>query len=89
MVALTRDAQTYLVSAGDIVGTSYRVESVGQTDITVIYLPLNRRQTIAFSSISPEKARAPAAAAKAPPVSAPVPAPLPTTTLGTKAPTCC
>jgi hypothetical protein len=84
MVALTGGAKTYLVGAGDIVGAEYRVESIGRAEMTVTYLPLDRKQTIAFTSIAPEKAPVPPAASASPVTASP-----PTTTLGTQAPTCC
>ena len=83
-VALTHGGDTYVVAAGEVFGTSYRLEHIGSDHLTVTYLPLKRKQTIAFSSIPQER---PAAAAPSP--VAPVPAPAPKTTLGTPVPTCC
>jgi hypothetical protein len=84
IVALTRASQTYAISAGDMIGTSYRLEYVGSDHMTVTYLPLKQKQTIAFSSIPPDQ---PATVA-APPV-VPAPGPPSTTILGTQTPTCC
>ena len=83
LVALTRGSETYVVSAGDAIGTSYRLEHIGRDHIRVTYLPLALEQTIAFSSIAPDPPAAVAA-----PASAPAAKPTPTM-LGTQAPACC
>jgi hypothetical protein len=79
-IALTRGSYMYVISVGDMIGASYRLESLSSDHMTVTYLPLGQRQKIAFSSIPPEKPVAPAPAA---------PKPAPATSLGTPAPTCC
>ena len=84
MVALIRDSQTYMISPGDVIGTSYRLESVSSDHMIVTYLPLKQKQMIAFSSIPQDKA-----ATIAPPAITPAAKPPSTTILGTPAPTCC
>ncbi|MGZ8269441.1 MAG: hypothetical protein ACXW2A_15475 [Burkholderiales bacterium] len=79
-IALTRGSHMYVISVGDMIGASYRLESVSSDHLTVTYLPLKQRQTIALSSIPPDR---PAAVAPA------APKPAPATSLGTPAPTCC
>ena len=84
LVALTRGSETYLISIGEMIGPTYRLESVHSDHITVTYLPLKQKQTIAFSSIPPDKA-----ATIPPPSAVPAPSPPQTTILGTQVPTCC
>ena len=46
---LTRGEELIVVSAGDDVDRTYRVESLTATEIVFTYLPLNERQTIALA----------------------------------------
>jgi hypothetical protein len=45
-VFLTDGALVYRVAEGDVVKEAYRVESIGQTELIVTYLPLEERQII-------------------------------------------
>jgi hypothetical protein len=81
-IVLTRGSYMYVTSVGQMIGANYRLESVTPDHLTVTYLPLKQRQTIALSSIPPDR---PAAVAPAPAA----PKPAPATSLGTPAPTCC
>jgi hypothetical protein len=86
MLALTRGTDTYVIAAGDMIGTSYRLETISADHMTVTYLPLKQKQTIAYSSIRPDKS--PATTVTAPAV-VPAPAAPSRTPLGTQSPTCC
>jgi len=43
---LSRGDALLVVSAGDVIDTDYRIESLSTREIVVIYLPLNERQTL-------------------------------------------
>jgi hypothetical protein len=45
-VYLARGEQTYIASEGAELAGEYRVEAVGPTQLTLIYLPLNEKQTL-------------------------------------------
>jgi hypothetical protein len=40
----------HTVGVGDVVDNTYRVESITDTHMTLIYLPLNIRQTLSVGS---------------------------------------
>jgi len=52
-IILMKGDDIYLVKAGDALAGGYRVEEVGADYIKVTYLPLNKKQHVAFSSILP------------------------------------
>jgi hypothetical protein len=43
---LSKGDVPYTVSVGEVIDGVYRVEAVSETELTLIYLPLNTRQTI-------------------------------------------
>ncbi len=43
---LAKNAIPYLVSVGDVIDGKYRVEGVTEEELTLIYLPLNTKQTL-------------------------------------------
>jgi hypothetical protein len=45
-VLLLRGAQHFSVAAGESVGSQYRLERVGESEIVFTYLPLNVRQSL-------------------------------------------
>lgn len=45
-VYLARGEQTYIATQGGEVAGEYRVETIGPTQMTLIYLPLNEKQTL-------------------------------------------
>lgn len=49
-VFLQRGTKVHTVGVGDVVDGTYRVESITDTQMSVIYLPLNIRQTLAVGS---------------------------------------
>jgi hypothetical protein len=52
VVFLSQRDQTFAVSSGDTVSGSYRVEEIGPDVLTLIYLPLNERQTLNIGAIN-------------------------------------
>ncbi len=46
---IAQDARTYLAHAGDTV-LDYRVEEITPTQMTLVFLPLNEKQTLSFGS---------------------------------------
>jgi hypothetical protein len=55
-VYLTKDSQVYSATPGEVIEGVYRVIDVTAESIEVMYLPLNMKQQIAFSSIVPATA---------------------------------
>lgn len=49
-VFLRNGDQLLIVSQGEVVEGQYRVESISDTDVVLIYLPLNQRQVISMQS---------------------------------------
>ena len=49
-VFLSRGDQLLIVSQGEVVEGQYRVESISDGDVVLIYLPLNQRQVISMQS---------------------------------------
>ncbi|MBN3762256.1 hypothetical protein [Burkholderia sp. Ac-20365] len=49
-IFLSRGDQLLIVSQGDVVEGQYRVESISDGDVVLIYLPLNQRQVISMQS---------------------------------------
>ena len=45
-VLLQRGAQHFSVAAGEALGSQYRVESIGDSEILILYLPLNVQQAL-------------------------------------------
>jgi len=46
---LAKGEALLIVSAGDLLDNLYKVESLGQTEVVLTYLPLNQRQSIPIS----------------------------------------
>jgi len=46
VVFLTQDSKAYAVRVGEAVDESYRLESVSPTQLVLVYLPLNTKQTL-------------------------------------------
>jgi len=46
LVYLTQGTRAYSVSQGDTIDGTYRVESISPTQVTLVYLPLNIRQSL-------------------------------------------
>jgi hypothetical protein len=49
-VFLTDDEQNYIARLGDTIEDDYRVEAIGENGMTLTYLPLKRRQQLAFDA---------------------------------------
>ena len=45
-VYLAKGEQTYIATQGQVIGDDYRVEAIGPTQMTLIYLPLSEKQTL-------------------------------------------
>jgi hypothetical protein len=45
-VLLLRGAQHFSVAAGGALGSQYRVEKIGESEILILYLPLNVQQVL-------------------------------------------
>ena len=45
-ILLARDAESFSVKAGEEIDSDYRLESVANETLTIVYLPLNERQTL-------------------------------------------
>jgi hypothetical protein len=45
-ILLSRGAESFSVKAGDPIDNDYRLESVAGETLTIVYLPLNERQTL-------------------------------------------
>lgn len=45
-VFLVRGEEHFSVAAGDMLGADYRVEAVTDTEVVLVYLPLNARQRL-------------------------------------------
>ena len=45
-VLLLRGAQHFSVAAGEALGSQYRVEKIGESEILFLYLPLNLQQVL-------------------------------------------
>lgn len=54
--------------AGDVLAASFKVEAVGADNLSLLYIPLNEKRTISFSSMGPEPgtSQAPGASTPAP-----------------------
>jgi hypothetical protein len=52
-VHLTRDDKLYPVGVGDVLDAAFRVEGIKVDGLEVTYLPLKRKQFVAFSTIAP------------------------------------
>ncbi len=52
-VYLTKGDEIYTVRTGEVIAGSYRVDTLGADYIEVTYLPLDKKQNVAFSSILP------------------------------------
>src|SRR6266480_3166554 len=87
-VYVARGEEIFPVKEGDTLDGQYKVDSVGATEVSFIYLPSGARQTIQFSALreqeltapgGPPQARTPASASAFPPapVAKLVPAPAP------------
>jgi hypothetical protein len=50
LVFLTRDDRNYVVRLGDTIDGAYRVDEIGEHSMTLTYLPLDSRQSLAVSS---------------------------------------
>jgi hypothetical protein len=50
VVYLSKDDQAYSVSEGDVIDNLYRVGTIGATQITVTYLPLDIQQILSTES---------------------------------------
>lgn len=80
-ILLAKGDDVVAVRKGDTIDGAYRVESIGEAEITLLYLPLKHKETIPVSSSLPiASAQANPAAAPAP--SAPRPAATELKTLG-------
>ncbi|MGH9422816.1 MAG: hypothetical protein ACRD3J_22775, partial [Thermoanaerobaculia bacterium] len=53
VIYLAKGQALYRVVPGDMLEGAYRVEKVGRDYLEVTYLPLDKKQTVAFSSIAP------------------------------------
>lgn len=62
---LARDDRVFPVTQGEILDGGYRVESISDDEIVLLYLPLNARQSVPVSSAIGLKTNAPIVAAKA------------------------
>jgi hypothetical protein len=49
-IVLSRGAESFSVRAGEAIDQDYRVESVSPAAVTLLYLPLNERQTLVLES---------------------------------------
>jgi hypothetical protein len=49
-VFLSRQGRNQLVNPGDLIENTWRVEAIGTTTMTLIYLPLNESQTLALGA---------------------------------------
>lgn len=45
-IFLVRGEEHFSVAAGDMLGVDYRVEAVSDTEVVLVYLPLNARQRL-------------------------------------------
>lgn len=54
LVFFSQGSQVYSVRAGGDIDGSYRLESVSPTQVVLVYLPLNVRQTLAVGSLETE-----------------------------------
>ena len=45
-ILLSRGAESFSVKAGEPIDNDYRLESVAGDALTIVYLPLNQRQTL-------------------------------------------
>ncbi len=52
-VYLTKGDEIYTVRTGEVIAGSYRVDTLGADYLEVTYLPLDKKQNVAFSSILP------------------------------------
>lgn len=51
LVFLTRDGRVYSVAEGDVLDHTYRIESIVAGRMTLVYLPLNLRQSLSIGTI--------------------------------------
>lgn len=51
-VFLERQGRTYIVSAGDTIDVNYRVEAITPPIMTLIYLPLDEKQTVQIGEVN-------------------------------------
>jgi hypothetical protein len=79
-VMLSKGDLVFPVKEGETIDGAYRVESVAEDRITLVYLPLRQKATIPVASelpFAPGKAEAQAKPASSQQAAAPVPAPVP------------
>lgn len=63
-VLLSKGDTVFPIKAGDILDGAYRVEAIGESQITLVYLPLKQKETIpVFSTLSVAVSQSDAAAA--------------------------
>lgn len=70
-VMLSKGDLVFPVKEGETLDGVYRVESIGETEVTLIYIPLRQKQTIVVSSALPAPPAQPGSSAAAAPPSAP------------------
>jgi hypothetical protein len=70
-VYLTKDNRVYSVAPGEVIEGTYRVVDVTAESMELMYLPLNMKQQIAFSSIVPTPPRQTSRASDTPSIVAP------------------
>ncbi|MBI5438950.1 MAG: hypothetical protein HY936_08405 [Nitrosomonadales bacterium] len=74
VVYLTQGSRAYSVSQGDTIDGTYRVDSISPAQVTLVYLPLNIRQSLNIGSANlPELERMASAAGMSPERNEPLP----------------